>query len=158
MQPTYSIRSATATDEPFLIEMLYQALFVPPGEPPFPRDIVDRPELARYARGFGSQSTDIGFVADTPAGPIGASWVRQLTAADPGYGFIDGNTPELSIAVLPDHRSRGVGTALMSALITAVPRCSLSVDERNPAVSLYEQFGFVLVATDGPSLTMLRPG
>lgn len=159
MQPGFTIRSAAAEDEPFLVEMLYEALFVPPGKPPFSRDIVDTPGLARYAKGFGHQSTDVGFVADNPAGlPIGAAWVRQLTEDNPGYGFVDGDTPELSIAVTPKHRGHGIGTALLEALVEVVLRCSLSVDERNRAVSLYERFGFVVVATDGPSLTMLRPG
>ncbi|MBU1227046.1 MAG: GNAT family N-acetyltransferase [Actinobacteria bacterium] len=154
----FSIRDATRADEPFLIEMLYQALFVPPGEPPLPPEIVDRPDLARYARGFGHQKGDQGWIAESPAaGLLGAAWVRQLPAEDPGYGFVDADTPELSIAVVPDRRSRGLGTALLGRLLGAVPRCSLSVDDRNAALRLYERCGFEVVSTDGHSLKMLRP-
>jgi len=58
------IRALTPADEPFLWEMLYQALYVPEGADPFPRDIVRRPEISRYAQGWG-QADDLGFVVST---------------------------------------------------------------------------------------------
>jgi GNAT superfamily N-acetyltransferase len=151
-----TIRPATASDEPFLREMLYAALFVPPGKPLFPPDVVYEPRLAHHVDGFGTWRSDIGFIAELGGRPVGAAWVRQLTEDDPGYGFVDNATPELSIAVLEEWRGRGLGTQLMEALVAAVPRCSLSVDRRNPAVRLYERFGFIVVATDGDSVTMVR--
>lgn len=154
----FRIREATRGDEPFLLEMLYEALFVPVGSPPFEPSIVDRPDLSRYARGFGHQTGDRGWIAESsPRDLLGAAWVRQMPSNDPGYGFVDEDTPELSIAVVPDHRSRGVGTALLGSLLASVPRCSLSVDDRNPAVSLYARCGFEVVSAEGHSLTMLRP-
>lgn len=151
-----NIRQATASDEPFLRKMLYAALFVPPGKPPFPRGVVYEPRLAHHVDGFGTWNGDIGFIAELSGRPLGAAWVRQLTEDDPGYGFVDNATPELSIAVLEEWRGLGVGTQLMESLLAAVPRCSLSVDRRNPAVRLYERSDFVVVATDGDSVTMLR--
>ena len=156
MNPT--IRKAVASDEPLLREMLRMALFVPPGMPPFPPDVVHEPGLAHYVDGFGNRSDDVGFIAEMDGRPVGAAWVRQLTDDDPGYGFIDAVTPELSIAVIEDQRGRGVGTVLMEALLAAVPRCSLSVDRRNPAVRLYDRFDFITVATDGDSQTRVRLG
>jgi GNAT superfamily N-acetyltransferase/2'-5' RNA ligase len=153
-----TIRQATASDEPFLREMLYIALFVPPGKPPFPKDVVDEPSLARYVDEFGDGISDIGFIAENDGRRVGAAWVRQLTEDDPGYGFVDGATPELSIAVLEEWRGRGVGTQLMEALLAAAPHCSLSVDRRNPAVRLYERLGFLVTATDADSVTMVRVG
>ncbi|MEL6969712.1 MAG: hypothetical protein AAFZ63_08515 [Bacteroidota bacterium] len=41
---------------PFMKEMMYEALFVRPGQSPFPRDILERPELAKYLVDGGSQS------------------------------------------------------------------------------------------------------
>ncbi len=156
MNPT--IRNAAASDEAFLREMLYVALFVPPDRPPFAPDVVDQPELARYVDGFGTRGGDVGFIAELDGRPVGAAWVRQLTDADPGYGFVDAATPELSIAVSEEHRRRHVGTTLMEALLATVPRCSLSVDRRNPAARLYERLGFVIVTIDGDSQTMVRLG
>jgi GNAT superfamily N-acetyltransferase len=155
----HTLRPATSDDEAFLWEMLYTALFIPPGGDPLPREIVHDPDLAVYVDDFGHRSGDDGLVAEDEAGvSIGAAWVRQMTSARPGYGFVDASTPEIAIAVTADYRNRGLGSALLSALLTGLPRCSLSVDERSPAVRLYERFGFRAVRREGVSLTMVRCG
>ena len=155
---TITVRPATSADESFLREMVYAALFVPDGQPPFAREVLDQPDISHYYRGYGHRPGDTGLVALRPSGePVGAAWVRQLTGDDPGYGYVDDETPELTIAVGPTHRGHGLGTRLLAELCRAVPRCSLSVDHRNPARRLYERLGFTVVAFDGNSLTMLRP-
>ncbi len=154
---TTALRAATSADESFLREMVFVALFVADGQPPFAREVLDRPDISHYYRGFGHGAGDSGLIAHIPSRePVGAAWVRQLTGDDPGYGYVDDDTPELTIAVLVTHRANGVGTRLLAELCRAVPRCSLSVDQRNPARRLYERFGFAVVAFDGNSLTMLR--
>jgi len=149
------IRPATVSDEAFLREMLYAALFVPPDEPPLPREILDDPKVAHYVDAFGTSNGDVGFIA-VEGEPIGAAWVRLLTGDDRGFGYVDDDAPELSIAVVPEHRGNGLGTALMECLLAEAPRCSLSVDDRNPALRLYERLGFVTVSSRRHSLTMLR--
>ncbi|RLE21356.1 MAG: hypothetical protein DRJ50_09350 [Actinobacteria bacterium] len=157
----FEIRAATGADERFLRAMQYQALFVEPGEDPFPEAIVDEPHIARYYTGFGGQLGDVGRVAvessgDSAGEPIGAAWVRRSTRDNPSYGYIDDETPELGIAVTSDCRGAGVGSALLDDLLGVLPRCCLSVDSRNPAVRLYERSGFEVVRHDGMSLMMLR--
>jgi len=71
----------------------------------------------------------------------------RFDAADHGYGFIDPAVPELSLAVAPAMRRRGIASALLAALIEGARRdclgaLSLSVEEDNPAVDLYRRFGF----------------
>jgi GNAT superfamily N-acetyltransferase len=157
MTARYGIREATGDDEPFLVEMLYAALFVAPGEPLLPRSVLDRPELARYVRGFGDRPGDVGRIAEHRVdGPVGAAWVRRFTRDAPGYGYVDDDTPELSIAVQHTRRGAGLGGLLLGHLLEEVPRCSLSVDARNPAVRLYARFGFEVASRSGTSLTMLR--
>lgn len=152
------IRRATSSDEPFLFEMVYEALFVAPGADPFPRPVLDEPQIAHYAKGFGRPG-DVGFVAETVAGePIGAAWMRRYASDGPANGYVDDETPEVSIAVVSEHRGSGLGTELLTQLIAEVPRCSLSVDRRNPAVRLYERLGFETVERTDDSLTMLRAG
>ena len=154
--PRSTLRRATSADEPFLRRMVYEALFVPPGGRPFPESVLDEPDISHYYRGFG-RAGDVGRVAVSDTGaPSGAAWVRQLTAGDPGYGYVDDDTPELTIAVSAPHRGAGLGSALLADLLLEVPRCSLSVDPRNPALALYERFGFETVGDDGHSITMLR--
>jgi ribosomal protein S18 acetylase RimI-like enzyme len=84
---------------------------------------------------------------------IGGAWLRRFPAASPGYGFVDASIPELSIAVLPEYRGRGIGSRLMAELLREAAAVSLSCDPQNPAWNLYLRFGFRPLA-DGR--TMLR--
>jgi ribosomal protein S18 acetylase RimI-like enzyme len=81
-----------------------------------------------------------------------------LTADRPGYGYIADDVPELSIGVSPGQRGRGVGRALLEALIEAAAsygRLSLSVEPENRAAELYRSLGFQKVGRNGGSDTML---
>lgn len=153
-------RTLTASDEPFLWEMLYQALYLPPGQPPFPREILQKPEIACYVQGWG-QPHDRGFAALVEGAPVGAAWLRLLTAERPGYGYVDDDTPELSIAVLPKFRGRGIGSQLMTCLLelaqqTHYPAVCLSVSPGNPALRLYQRLGFAKVDETLSSIKMIR--
>ena len=153
------VRVAGVTDELFLWEALYHALYVPAGAPAFDRAVVHLPEIARYVEGWGRDG-DLGVIAiDRATGlPVGAAWLRLWPGDDKGYGYIDDETPELSISVVPDWRGRGVGTRLIEALLVRARgryrAISLSVTVGNPAMRLYERMGFVTAATSGESATM----
>jgi GNAT superfamily N-acetyltransferase len=153
-------RSLLPTDESLLWSLFYYAISVPPGQPAPSRDVIHRPELARYVCDWGAKAGDHGVAAEVDGTPIGAAWLRLWNKNDQGYGFVDERTPELSIAVLPEFRARGVGTELLRRLLAEADSqnmsVSLSVSEYNPARRLYERTGFVPVGTVGDSITMLR--
>ena len=91
---------------------------------------------------------------------IGAALLRFLPVHDPGYGFVDDATPELSIGVVPASRGQGVGSSLLAALVASAREhgfaaLSLSVEPDNRARHLYERIGFQEIGTEGGSLTML---
>jgi GNAT superfamily N-acetyltransferase len=154
------VRVATAEDEPFLREMLFLAPFVPPGTDPLPRLDRDDPALTHYVDGYG-RAGDLGVIASDDGTDVGAAWVRLLPADDPGYGYVDEVTPELTIAVVPEWRGRGVGTRLMEELLARTadefPAVSLSCDPANPAMRIYERLGFTAVGVSGTSITLVRP-
>jgi GNAT superfamily N-acetyltransferase len=139
------IRRADRADEAFLWEMLYLALFVPAGGTPLPREMLRSPAIARYVEGWGTRDGDEGYVALVAGSPVGAAWMRRFSASDPGYGFVDDQTPELSVAVLPEYRGHGIGTRLVAGLLESATAISLSCDPRNPAFRLYLRLGFAVL-------------
>ena len=121
-------------------------------------EVLAEPALARYVTDWPREG-DVGFIAEDETIPVGAAWWRMFTSRDPGYGFIDEFTPELSIGVLYRARRRGIGTRLLHALIdeaqrSALPALSLSVEPDNPAASWYRRLGFEEVSRTGGSITM----
>lgn len=110
------------------------------------RDVMDRPELAHYAR-LELARGDFGFAAEQADRAIGAGWAVLLPAADAGYGFVNAQTPELSLWVQHDARGHGVGRHLLRLLKSearrrGLPGLSLSVEAGNFAKHLYEDEGF----------------
>lgn len=156
---TIDIRPLTLEDEPFLWEMLYQALFIPPGNPPLSREVLQNPEISRYVKGWG-QPDDRGFKALENGMPIGAVWIRLMMVENRGYGYIDDQTPELSIAVLPEYRGRGIGEALILNLLKTIhtdyAAVCLSVSVENPAKRLYDRLGFDVTGEESSSLKMVK--
>jgi len=112
-----SIRPAVAEDQAFLEEMLYLAIWSAPDTPKPPRNILASPALRQYVADWGCHPGDLGVIAEADAAePLGAAWLRLLPPPG-GYGFVSADMPELSIALIPSARQRGVGRELLAALI-----------------------------------------
>jgi ribosomal protein S18 acetylase RimI-like enzyme len=112
----------------------------------------------RYVVNWGRPG-DAGVIALDEGFPVGAAWYRLFRAGEPGYGFVDERTPELAIAVVPSRRGRGFGQDLLAALIAQAEReghraLSLSVERDNPALRLYERFGFRQVREEDDTVVM----
>ena len=147
----YVIRPLTAADEPILWDMLYQALQTSEGAPPL--DVVKRPEFARYVEGWG-RPNDAGFVAHDKESSqlLGAVWIRRLSDQPDA-------PPDLAFGVKPGLRRRGIGAALLTQLVKTYPEqstISIRTSANNPAVRLYERFGFKIVNESKRSITMRR--
>ena len=68
-------------------------------------------------------------------------------------------TPELAFAVKPGLRRRGFGAALLTQLVKATPQqstISIRAPTNNPAVRLYERFGFKVVEQSEGAVRMRR--
>ena len=147
----YTIRPLTAGDEPILWEMLYQALHTSEGGPP--REVLRQPEFARYVEGWG-HAADSGFIAsDAKTGEVlGAVWIRRLSDQPEAPS-------DLAFGVKPGLRRRGIGAALLTQLVKTCPEqstISIHASANNPAVRLYERFGFKIVKQGEGSVTMRR--
>jgi ribosomal protein S18 acetylase RimI-like enzyme len=73
---------------------------------------------------------------------------------------VEEQIPELAVAVVPNARGKGVGSALLTALLDRAradgyAALSLSVDRVNEgAIALYEQYGFSQVGETADSFTL----
>ena len=90
----------------------------------------------------------------------GSRFALDAILPEPGYGFVDDETPELAIAVVPSKRGHGIGDELLQELIAKAKaggygRLSLSVEPGNPARKLYERHGFEVVDEGAEAWTMV---
>jgi len=146
------IRKGSAADVPFMRSMLAHAYAWRVNA--FDAEI----PLTRYVENWGRPG-DLALIAHETGNRVGAAWLRRFPAAEAGYGFLDEQTPELSIAVVPSRRGHGFGGELMDALLARARAdgygaISLSVAKDSPAVQLYERYGFVKMDERDGAITM----
>ncbi|MGW0227357.1 N-acetyltransferase family protein [Actinopolymorpha singaporensis] len=177
-RPAHTLRAATAEDAGFIAEMTLEAFNWSPDRPAFTLEqFWADPALRKYVEGWpapgeqgvvavagdeaGDEPGDDAGLDGSPGRPVGAAWWRCFPADRPGYGFVAEDVPEVSIAVAPDWRGRGLGRALIRGIVdqaraAGVPRLSLSVERANHAARLYAAEGFEIVGGDENADTMVR--
>jgi ribosomal-protein-alanine N-acetyltransferase len=141
--------------------MLHEACLWNPEWERWPiEELMTDTHLRRYIENWGRKGDAAVIATDDRGHRVGAAWYRVFSEEEPGYGFVDRHTPELSIAVLPEWRGRGAGGGLLRALMEKAKAdgfaaLSLSVNPDNPAMALYERFGFNKVALVEGNWTMI---
>ena len=110
----YTIRKMTVPEYPLLSDFLYEAIFIPNGIKPPPRDIIASPELQIYVERFGALKDDFALVAEIEGKIVGAVWVRIMN----DYGHIDEETPSLAISLYKEYRGQGIGTNMMKEMLS----------------------------------------
>jgi ribosomal protein S18 acetylase RimI-like enzyme len=161
-----SLRPVENSDVDFLWRMLFRASWSHLDEGSTELSIRSRDDLAFYVEGWGRVG-DAGVVAVDPAtGPVGAAWLRLLTGSQSlSPSFVAADVPELAIAVEDGHEGRGVGSRLLEGLLAGHRNRTIVLTARttNPAIRLYERFGFEVVEiitnrVGTRSVKMIRPG
>lgn len=154
MLPALELRRATPEDEAFLLAVYAstreQELAVLPWDAST-KDAFLRMQFAaqdsHYRQHFPDAAFDIVTVNGVAAGRL----------------YVDRRETEIRIidvALLPDHRGRGIGTALLAPILDEAERTgkkvSIHVERENPARRLYDRLGFVQVADEGVYLLLER--
>src|SRR5262245_55631984 len=134
MRRRIELRPATPADEPFLLRVYAgtreQGLAALPEamRATFTSQQYAT-QAAHYARTFPGAGIDVVLVDGRPAGRFYV-WRGER------------ETRIVDISLLPEHRGRGVGTALLRGVLDEGARVSLHVEHTNPARRLYERLGF----------------
>lgn len=155
----YNLRPLKQEEYSLLEDFLYDAIFVPVGEEALPRSVLLEPSIQNYYQDFG-RAHDYCLVAEQEGKLLGAVWARVLSGPVKGYGYVDEQTPELAISVQKEFRGRGIGTALLRAMLDLLQRAgygqtSLSVQKENPAADLYQRLGFTTLEEKDEDYLML---
>ena len=155
-----AIRPLAPSDQEVLWDLLHVALWDPPPAPLRSREVLQHPEVRIYAEDFGRREGDLGVVAEIDGKVAGACWMR-LVKGGQGLSYIDEDTPQLGIALFPEHQQKGYGEKLMRAALAAAEaagyrQVALSVHPQNPAQRLYRLCGFEQVDVRRTYLVMLK--
>jgi len=140
-----TFRPLVRADQDKLWHWLHVALWDPPPAGLRPVEILQNPGVRIYAEDWGRES-DVGVVARVDDNDAGACWVRLVPGAQ-GLAYVDEHTPQLGIALEPDHQHKGHGEPLMRAALAAsrahgYKQVALTVHPQNPARRMYERCGF----------------
>ena len=115
----------------------------------------ERP-VYRYVQNWGRPG-DAGVLALDGAHPAGAAWYRLFTERQPGFAYVDERTPELTLAVVPARRGRGIGTEMLTALLDrarADGYDAISLSAAKEQTAYYGGFGFEPVGETPYAVTM----
>jgi len=116
----------------------------------------ERP-VYRYVANWGRPG-DTGVLALEGPHAYGAAWYRLFPASAPGFGFVDEETPELTIAVVPSHRGHGTGGELLEALLARARKdgfARVSLSAELGQTGFYEKHGFQEARREDGTVTMV---
>lgn len=150
------IREMQKDEYCLLSEFLYEAIFVPKGVEPPPKSVITCPELQVYIADFGNSIHDKALVAEVDGNIVGAIWARIMN----DYGHLDENTPSLAMSVVKSYRGIGIGTSLLTQMLSVekvagYAKLSLSVQKDNYAVRMYKKAGFNTVDENNEEYIMV---
>jgi ribosomal protein S18 acetylase RimI-like enzyme len=140
-------------------DLMYEAIYLPEGLAPYPRDIIKLPVIDVYISDFGKYPTDHCLLAEVDGSIAGGVWTRFLAGQTKTYEYVEADAPELVIAVFGEYRNQGVGLSLMNAMIKLLGKkgygtVCLSVDKSNYAVGMYRKLGFKAVGENAIDYVM----
>lgn len=129
----------------------------------------DVQELDMYHKFYGLTDKDLGLYALVENKIAGAIWIRLLKKENNPNAFVDEETPVLTIAVKPEFRDKGIGSAMLEQLFLEAgaryKQISISVLSDEKTTRYFQRFGFSALdnsnaqsPVDGAKVvTMIKP-
>jgi len=108
---------------------------------------------AIYSEFYGLSSKDLGLYALVDNKIAGAIWCRKIHSEQNVAAFIDDNTAIMSIAVLPEFKNQGIGSAMIEQFLqeSSASFDALSIDSyENERYEVFlKKYGFSLIQGSG---------
>lgn len=154
------IREIRETELGILEDIMYEAIYHPDKDNPYPKDVIYLPQVRIYWDNWGKEKDDLCLVVAIEDKIGGAVWVRTFLGDIKGCGSIDEQTPEIAVALFEEYRNKGIGTQLMEKMIALMKvkgfrQVSLSITKGNPAINLYLRLGFHVIDENEEDYIML---
>jgi GNAT superfamily N-acetyltransferase len=116
--------------------------------------------ISRYVDAWGRKG-DTALIATDGGHSVGAGWFRLFPDTLRGYGYIDEETPELTVVVVPTRQDEGIGAQLVTALLERARAdgygaVSVSVERGDPDEARFTALGFEEFRAQGKTLTLRR--
>lgn len=124
---------------------LYNAVIQPEDEL-FETDVVYEDRYHKYIKDYGREG-DYALACDDDGRVTGIIWIRMFKEEDESFGFVDEETPELTLSVLAGYNEQAIGKELLELLfnelkIKGVEQVSVSIGEDNEIFDVYTLVGF----------------
>jgi ribosomal protein S18 acetylase RimI-like enzyme len=154
-EPVFALRPARQDDREFLARVYASTR----AEELAPLPWNDAQKQAFLAQQFHAQSAD--YAANYPDASFDVVLVDGKPAGRSIVARREGELHVVDLALLPEHRGRGIGTGLMASLLDEADECAakvtIYVERFNRALRLWERMGFRQVQEAGVYLKMERP-
>jgi GNAT superfamily N-acetyltransferase len=116
--------------------------------------------ISCYVDNWGRRG-DAALIAMEDGHSVGAAWYRLFSESAHGYGFIDDETPELTVVVVPSRQGEGIGSELVGALVERAHEegyaaLSAAIERDHTERQLLLDQGFELAGENGATLTLRR--
>ena len=106
----------------------------------------DAKNLEIYTDFYGLTNKDLGLYALVNNEIAGAIWIRKLNKEHNANGFINDDTPVMSVAITPKYKSQGIGSFMMEQFLQEAgalfEQISIDISHKEQSLAFYKKFGF----------------
>lgn len=109
-------------------------------------EVIYEEHYHKYIKDYGRDG-DFALVCEDEGRVSGIIWVRLFKEEDDSFGFVDEETPELTLSVLAGYNQQAIGKELIQLLINelkirGVKQVSTSICENHEIFDVYTLVGF----------------
>lgn len=140
------LRQLESYEYDVLPTFLYNSIYQNEDDELLDYEVIKKKQYNNYIADFGKE-TDNAIVWEIEGRIAGLGWSRLFHEDDDSFGYVDENTPEITLSVLPGYDVQLIGPELIGVLfnelkIQGYKQVSINVDARYEYLDMLEKLGF----------------